>query len=118
VWPAIDAVRVEAWKSAVGVAIETIYTVPANKKLFIASCFISSRLSANAACYGQVIVTDSGAVVKVYPYIHEYEIAGQMATGMYYMPALEAEAGWLVKVKSSHADLIATGIIHGWLEDA
>lgn len=118
VWPAIDSERARGVEQALGASIATLYTVPAGKKLFIASSQLSSRESVAAASACFLDVANDSAVFQYYLDYHMYDIAGQLVTFRSYSPAEEALAGWVVRVYSDHANIDATGIFNGWLEGA
>lgn len=118
VWPAIDAERVDITKGRSSEGTEIAYTVPANKKLFVASVFLSTAYSGAISAWVNVLLRDGDDDTVYYIYSLKYLTAGQQSNSMFFIPALEAEAGWDVVLYNSSDDLGATVIFHGWLEDA
>ncbi|HDZ38744.1 MAG TPA: hypothetical protein ENH62_10720 [Marinobacter sp.] len=118
IWPAPNSLRISKTGSALGVAIRTIYTVPANKKLFISSGLLASRLSADAATYCLLFVENAAGAPLFYLNWHYYDVAGHQTIPTQYSPALEAVATDIVKAQSLHANLDCRGFFDGWLEDA
>ncbi len=117
IWPASNSLRRSKTGSALGVAITTIYTVPANKKLFISSSLLSSRLSADAATFCLLFVENAAGAPLFYLNWHYYDVAGHQTIPTQYSPALEAVATDIVKVQSLHANIDCRGFFNGWLED-
>lgn len=118
VWPARNAVRVNKRGSQVSVGTAIVYTVPAGKILFISSSVFTTRMSAVAGAGANMAVRDTDDVTDYYMVDHKYGSIYQQTTSQYYLPALEAAAGYDVTVFNSHAALQTAGIFCGWLEDA
>lgn len=118
VWPERNSVRVYASEVQAEAGTVKLYTVPANKKLFIASAFLGSRLSADGAAWASLKVFDSGDNELFWIYCHLFDKAGQMATSQTFTPAQEASVGDYVLLTVPIAPLDARAIITGWLEDA
>ena len=118
VWPAANAARVNEDAYLVGAGTVIIYTVPASKKLFIASCSISASQSAAAITRATVHVRNVGDVIQYNIFHHVFYTSGQQVAALSFMPALEAVAGWDVCLYNSHANLSSRGLFTGWLEDA
>lgn len=118
VWPPRDAVRVSTSLSQVGIGTGVLYTVPADKKLFIGTGILSSRLAVAGSRYARMHVVDHVAAMKYTICSHFYDVAGQMSNNMRFFPALELIAAWSVRIYSDHANIDCEGTIHGWLEDA
>lgn len=118
VWPALNTTRVNKGAGKYETGTTIIYTVPTGKILFIASAFMGSRLSANGLKYATFDVSNAGDVLQYYMYQHQYDIAGQQANGMSFIPALEAEADWKIRLRVVGTNIEAIAIFHGWLEDA
>ena len=118
VWPARNSVRVyeEGYQSSRGTAI--VYTVPANKKLFISGHLLSSLEETGAFATMRMGVRNSDDALMYWMQYQYYDIPGQQTTPMAHQPALEAEAGYDVFVQSSHTYVSGRGLIFGWLEDA
>lgn len=117
VWPDVDAERIDKVGGQNGLGTTILYTVPAGKKLFISSAFISSTLSSSLEAHTNFFVRDAAQATKFYFYQLKYKYQGQQASGMSYTPALEALEDWEVCLYGSNAAIKATGIFHGWLED-
>ena len=117
IWPASNSLRRSKTGSALGVATTTIYTVPADKKLFITSSLLASRLSADAATYCLLFVENAAGSPLFYLNWHYYDVAGHQTIPTQYSPALEAVATDIVKVQSMHANIDCRGFFNGWLED-
>lgn len=118
IWPVADATRVNEDGLQSGAATALIYTVPASKKLFITSSFLSTALASNNPGNSKFFVRDAGDVLAYYISIHVCIIAGQIADGQSFSPGLEAAAGYDVCVSCSRADMDAWAFFFGWLEDA
>lgn len=118
VWPAIDSLRINeaAFKSGDGIVV--IYTVPANKILFIASSMLTSLETAAATSNCRIGVRDASDVNKYFMQYHYYTSVGQLTTSLNNSPALEALAGYDVFVEVGRPELQARGLFWGWLEDA
>lgn len=116
-WPARNATRVNESGYQAGVGTLIIYTVPANKLLFMTSMFLCSRITvvANTAIKG--FIRDEGDV-ETFRFINHY-FAGkdEQTSGMQYIPAVEAQAGYDICVSCEHANAGARLILSGWLED-
>lgn len=117
VWPAIDSLRIDKSGSQNGEGTKVIYSVPAGKKLFVSSAFLSTRVSAAATIYCNLMARDEADDIMFYLYQHKFDLAGQQASGMYFLPALELLEQWDISVYNNHADLDSFGLFHGWLED-
>lgn len=118
IWPSYSAERINKSDFQAGVGINIVYTVPANKKLYIGSASLSGYESADGTSncrLGLRSELDAWRAWLVYIYFTK---AGQMTVPMKFAPALEALAGWDVFVESSFANIGCRGQIHGWLEDA
>lgn len=118
IWPARNATRINKNASKFGIGTVLIYTVPAGKKLFISSSWMSIRLSVNVSCSASMGVNDDEAVHKYFMFYFMFDLAGQQADARNYTPALEAEPGDDVKMYNDNAGLDSRCGIHGWLEDA
>ncbi len=118
VWPARNSPRIAKTGSQGGGGITLVYTVPTGKLLFISTCFLTSRLSADGAHWGALRIRDDEDAELVVLIFHWYNIAGQLATQVPYLPAYEVPAGYDVYVESSHGNLGCYGVFNGWLEDA
>lgn len=93
------------------------YTVPANRRLFIANAFIAvSNGSATSGWGGDLsIYNELGSFQYTAHYI--VCVAGQSAAvSNVFCPALEAEAGWEVRTESNGAAVWVTTGFKGWLE--
>jgi len=117
IWPSRNATRVNINGSVSGAAEVIVYTVPANKKLFLSSCGLYTRLAVDASTLARISVRDDEDVFKYIVIYHTYVVKGQIGTGLSFPVALEVEAGWDVTVKSYHASVDANAVFSGWLED-
>jgi len=117
VWPARDATRVnvEAYEAAGGV--QTVYTVPAGKKAYITSVHLASRQSGTAENRTVVQLFNDLDVAQYIFASHYFDVAGQLSTCNNYFPALEALAGWYIKITVVGAALDTRTFIRGWTED-
>lgn len=118
IWPARNAERVNEDAGSTGLTIATVYTVPANKKLFINQAFLTSRLSADADTHAVFYVVDELNADVYTICIHRYIIAGQQSTQQVFSPALEAGPDYEVRIYNYDANARCEGLIFGWLEDA
>ncbi len=118
IWPARNAVRINEDAEAVGVSSITIYTVPANKILFISTVDMASIQSSIAAVSVRLNVFNELAAFSYRIKYHYFEAVGQQVSSSRYVPALEAAAGYTIRIFSAHADGQAAACLHGWLEDA
>jgi len=117
VWPERDATRVVEDVSQAGIGTAIIYTIAAGKRLFMSGFSHASRLSANGAYWSKLKVRDDNDT-DVYTFnIHYFDIAGQMANGLFLSPALEVIEDYDVVLQSNHATLDTFATIFGWLED-
>jgi len=118
IWPALNATRVHGAHYIAGVGTQVVYTVPANKKLYIANALITLKMTAAADAGGKFSVRDDGDVHKYHLLYVLQNTAGYQNVAFNLVPAAEAEAGWDVYVNSNAAVLTVFGMFHGWLEDA
>lgn len=117
VWPARNATRVNEWKVKEGDGLDILYTVAAGKKLFVASAWFATRLSADADARCSMFVRDVADDDAFVIVDHYYDIAGQQVCCPNYIPALEVAAGYDVCLYNNVAGLDSRGGIAGWLED-
>ena len=118
VWPAIGAVRVQEHDTQSGAGTKVVYTVPGNKKFFLSSAILASRLTVGAEVRANALVRDAGDAIKYYLGAHVYTQPGQMTTHSNFFPALELPAGWDVCLYVQAVNQYAWYDIFGWLEDA
>ena len=118
IWPAPDSERVAASEFQNGIGLKIVYTVPANKLLFIATAILVT-LSQGAADVTAVFRVRDDLDVEKYRLIYQYYTnPGSVTAPVKFMPALEAAAGWDVYIENEHAGLVTRGFVFGWLEDA
>lgn len=118
IWPPEGSTRVNASNVQSGVGNAIVYTVPANKALYIGSASMTASESADAASQCWMGVRNAVDAFQYWMEIIYLVKAGQMVLPMRYQPALELETGWDVFVKADHENIACRGTIHGWLEDA
>lgn len=118
IWPARDAVRInaEGWIIVAGTAV--VYTVPAGKILFIASAYLTTRFTVEALEGGHSSVRNGADVHQYRLNRHDHFVPGQLVSSQNFSPALEAAADWDVIVTSTHNNLRVAALIFGWIEDA
>lgn len=116
VWPPEGSTRLNETGNVTGVAVDTFYTVPANRKLYIASSLLVSRESADVSSRLIAYVTQADDTLRYFFNWHYYDKAGQLATPTQHVPALEAVATDKVKIESLHANIDGRVFIYGWLE--
>jgi len=117
VWPAIDSVRVNLSDYLNGGGTKLVYTVAANKRLFISSCGVATLNEAVQNVYSYVRVRNV-ADVKVYDFILHYHSAiGPFFSNQMLIPALEIEAGWDIIIVNSLGNYKTRAFLFGWLED-
>lgn len=112
----INATRVNQRNYVNGVDTAIIYTVPANKILYITSAWLAITESADAAGLGMIFIRDASDGAVAYLFIQRYNKAGQVSMSNQYWPAIEAAAAWDVCVNATHANLAAEAGFSGWLE--
>lgn len=118
IWPAPSAIRISESDGIGGAGVKIIYTVPANKKLYLGSAFLSSYNDAAAVGNSNLYIRDDEDVFQYSIGKHHYFQAGQMATSFLFTPAMEALAGWDVCAKGLNAASYSYGGFSGWIEDA
>lgn len=118
IWPERNATRVAEQAQQAGIGVSIIYTVPANKKLFISNVGLSSSLSTDQETLSYVGVQNGVDELQYYLLFQDFKLKGQTSNFVSYFPALEAEAAWDVIVKGFHNNLAARGFCFGWLENA
>lgn len=118
IWPARNATRVNASDWQDGAGTKVVYTVPAGKILFLSSMFLCSRYTGATQPAIHAYVRDDDDEMQQRLVSHYFAGAGFQTSGMWYMPAQEAQAGWDVCIQVSSADAAGRLIVAGWLEDA
>lgn len=118
VWPARNATRINKSEFQLGVGITKIYTVIADKKLFMSNAGITSRLSVAVATWARMGVKNVDDGLKYYLFYHYHQPVAAQSSFQLYVPALEALVGDYVFVESNNANLNIRGFVQGWLEDA
>jgi len=117
VWPPEGSTRVNASEFQSGLGVTIIYTVPADKILYISSAQLTARLSADQDTFAMIGVRNIGDTRQYYVIMFFINLAGPIALAQRYSPALEVLAQWDVYVEGGHADIGARGLINGWMED-
>lgn len=118
IWPARNAARVNGTGTLSGLGNLVVYTVPAGKRLFISSLFMTIKSDVVQAVAFHAMVRD-GDDNEQYRLMSSYmAIAGQDVGNMSYLPALELEAGWDVYITLNFDNSWVRIIFSGWLEDA
>lgn len=117
IWPAVDSVRVNATGAQADTGTTIVYTVGANKRLFISSMFMVSRNVVVQTVGMMAFVRNVGDVEVARLCSNYFVIIGQQTSPMQFIPAVEAEAGYDVCVSSDKDDSAVRLIIGGWLED-
>lgn len=118
IWPITGANRIDKSDNQAGVGANIVYTVPANKILYISSASLATYETADATSNCRMgIRNDVDVLVSWLIYVY-FTLAGQLVVPMNYSPAIEAAELYDVFVESSHANIGCRGLIHGWLEDA
>lgn len=118
IWPARNSLRINKTGTAVAVQSTVIYTVPANKILFISSLFMSVLNSPEQIVefHAWVEDVDHGERIRlISTYLKDLSTD---TSSMAYLPALEAEADWHVHFSCDKANAFGRLIFSGWLEDA
>lgn len=118
IWAPEGSVRVNEAVQSIGEGGAGVYTVPANKILFIATAGLTTSLSTDQVSVGGLQVRDEGDALAYSIMLSIFAKAGQAGIFSRFSPALEVEAGWDVFVSGSHADMVARALFFGWLEDA
>lgn len=94
IWPARNSVRVHANKENEADGTEIVYTVPANKKLYLSNAILNSYQSAEKEARAYIAVRNDSDVLQYYVTENRFGAAGQLVVSSHFVPALEAEAGW------------------------
>jgi len=118
IWPAANAERVNLRGVKDGVGSIFVYTVPANKKLFIAGMNYNTRNNIAQITKMQLHVLDAGDNFKYDICCHLYAIAGHQNTPSTFIPALEVDAGWYIIFTNDNANTYTWLNLFCWLEDA
>ncbi len=118
IWPAAGSLRVNVTGFVNDTVKKVIYTVPANKKLFISGSMLTSSEAVDTVSRIKMIVENAAQVLKYILQIHYYAKAGQQISYEHNLPALEATALDRVSVQSINANIVGSGKFQGWLEDA
>lgn len=117
IWPARNATRINKAGYKDGYGTVLIYTVPADKKLFISSVTMASRLAGEAETRALTFVEDADNVELYRMACHLYNFAGQQNCHVVFWPALEANETDRVCMCSYNAEMDVRAYVHGWLED-
>ncbi len=118
IWPAPNSLRVQGNGVQSTSGTQIIYTVPANKKLYIYHAQTTIRTDADADVNGKMGVRDETDTFQYYVSFMYMIIKGQISIAQSFSPALEADAAWDVYLNTTHAQVAIRGLILGWLEDA
>jgi len=117
IWPAPGSVRVYGNGVQSGNGITIIYTVPANKSLYIYSVQTTIQSNADGDFNGRMAVRNAADAFQFYIHYYYMRIEGQQSLSESYSPAMELETGWDVYMQTTHAAIAVRGCIKGWLED-
>lgn len=117
IWPAENATRINKTEVQSGTGTKILYTVTANKKLFISSMNLTSRNEVDQQCNFMVSVRNDEDVLQYRIMLQYYQIAGQLTIPMTFRPALEAQAGWDVVIEVDTDNLVGRALMFGWEED-
>lgn len=97
---------------------QTIYTVPAGKKLFITTAWISARNS-NTTSGEAYLQLRNASAQKIYMMACiRFDISGQGSMPQLFIPALEGLAGYDVRLDCTNAGIDARAGFTGYLQDA
>jgi len=118
IWPAEGSTRVNASDYQSGIGTTIIYTVPAGKKLFLASVLTTVRSIANGYYIGYIGVRDHNDAFQYWVHVSYFIIIGQVTEPQNFRPALEAGPSFDVYAYTNDANITVRGTIHGWLENA
>lgn len=118
IWPAPNSTRVNASEAISDTGLVIVYTVPANKKLFISTVNLVTRNKAVQDA-GHTVIVRNDTDVEQYKIVYHYHstITG-FASNHLFVIALEAAAGWDVVLTNTPDDTTARAFLFGWLEDA
>lgn len=116
--PGHNGNQVFTYNHANGDAVVVIYTVPAGKTLFLTYMSLGSRESVAADGLAALLVYTGVPAIWNYLIPHKYDLAGQMTSVVALSFPIEIPAGYTVRVLSNHANIDATAVIAGWVEDA
>ena len=112
-----NATRVDVAADFVENTTTTIYTVPADKRLFISSAWASMAITIAGANRGHLKITTAvPADVLIFLGIASDGV-GAGNNSNQYRPAIEVPATYLIRVTSLGASHYVSGGIHGWIED-
>ncbi len=118
VWPAIGSVRVFASQSQLILGETEFYTVSAGKRFYISGISLSVRQSVVQSGKGYIRIRNAADVSQYSPMYIGMETAGQIALAQPFFPAIELPELWDVTIKTDIANLAATAMVFGWVEDA
>ncbi len=118
IWPAPGSLRVSGNNLQSGSGSAIVYTVPANKKLFLYSSQVTIRTTADGDVNGKMGVRDETDTFQYYICFLYMIIKSQLSVPQQFYPALEAAAGWDVYLNTTHPAVAIRGLMLGWLEDA
>ena len=99
-------------------ATNTIYTVSANKTLYLATCALGYTCL-NVSASGGIFVTNATDDIQYYLAYHLGILANFNRDGsnvLTFLPFCEIPAGYKVKIESNHVSLGVTGFIFGYEE--
>lgn len=94
IWPARDAVRVHAREPNEAEGTVIVYTVPAEKKMYLSNLILSGYQSEAEDTRATVAVRNVGDVIQYYAAEVRLGAAGQLNVPCHFVPALELDAGW------------------------
>lgn len=113
----VTAERINKSNQTFGATSAEVYKVLTGNKLYIASAWLSSRLSADAVATANFVVYDNGDNLRYYIFQQWYDVAGHQIISNQYVPGLELLVGWYVNVGNDHANVDSRAGISGWIED-
>lgn len=116
IWPSATAERIYATNSLSASDTAILYTVPANRKLFISNGILTSRNLILQVASSVVFVRNAEDDEAYRMLAHYFSLKGQECNQHNFFPALEATAGFDVCMRNLQGNFFSRATIFGWLE--
>lgn len=94
IWPSRDAVRVHAQKPNEVEGTVIVYTVPADKKMYLSNLILSGYQSEAQETRAKVSVRNGADEIQYCVAEVRFGAAGQLNVPCHFVPALELNTGW------------------------
>jgi hypothetical protein len=110
------ATRIDKYATNAGNATVILYTVPANKLLFVSSAWLAARAAAGSSGVLYFGIRNAADVLVVYILTIILHVITQGQLANQYKPGIEVPAGYDVFTLSTNAALACEAGFSGWLE--